>query len=248
VVDLGVRPFNARSLVLSVLLGLPDPRLPVGSLLRLGDAFGIAPGAMRTALSRLVAAGDLTSDSGEYALAGRLLQRKSSQDAGRRPPDAGWDGSWWVVVVTSGPRDVATRRAFRDRMANARMGELRPECWMRPANIAGVDDLVGVAATVAVRGPLTGARPERLVRRLWDLDAIAARCRALRSHLARPPARAADLPAAMTVAAATVRVLRDDPLLPGELTPPGWPVDLLRREYRAFDRALGAALRTAIDR
>src|SRR5262245_16457999 len=48
---LGVRPFNARSLVLSVLLGLPDPRLGRPAAFRLGELFGIAPGAMRTAMS-----------------------------------------------------------------------------------------------------------------------------------------------------------------------------------------------------
>ena len=27
------------------------------------------------------------------------------------------------------------RREFRTHMINARMGELRPECWLRPSNI-----------------------------------------------------------------------------------------------------------------
>ena len=59
-VELGVRPLNARSLVLSVLLGLPRAALTPRALVGLAQAFGVAPGTMRTALSRMVDAGELT--------------------------------------------------------------------------------------------------------------------------------------------------------------------------------------------
>ena len=62
---------------------------------------------MRTALSRLVASGDVTVDDHGYELTGRLLERKLAQDTGRRSPRATWDGSWWVVLVTVANRDVA---------------------------------------------------------------------------------------------------------------------------------------------
>ena len=245
---LGVRPFSARSLVLSVLLGLPDPRLRRTAAFRLADLFGIAPGTMRTALSRLVASGDVTVDGHDYELTGRLLERKLAQDAGRRSPRATWDGSWWVVLVTDANRDVGARREFRTHMINARMGELRPECWVRPSNIddpLGLTDLDGV---VAVRGALTGLDPATMVRRVWDLDAIAARCRWLSTRLGAPPDAATALPDAMLVSAAVLRFLREEPLLPAVLTPVGWPVDDLRRRYRDYDRAFGRVLRSVIDR
>ena len=244
---LGVRPFSARSLVLSVLLGLPDPRLRRTAAFRLADLFGIAPGTMRTALSRLVASGDVTVDDRGYELTGRLLERKLAQDTGRRSPRATWDGSWWVVLVTVANRDVAARREFRTHMINARMGELRPECWLRPSNIddpVGLTDLDGV---VAVRGALTGLDPATMARRVWDLDAIAARCRWLLARLGEPPEAATALPDAMLVSAAVVRFLREEPLLPAALTPDGWPVDDLRRVYREYDRDFGRVLRSVID-
>jgi phenylacetic acid degradation operon negative regulatory protein len=234
--QLGVRPFNARSLVLSVLLGLPQPRLPAAAVARLAEPFGIAPGTMRTALSRMVAAGELVNHGGDYELRGRLLERKEAQDIGRRPPRDTWDGSWWIAVVTVPNRTVAERREFRAHMANARMGELRPETWLRPANLdgprAGPD--VGL-----VRGPLSASEPDKLVHTLWDLTAIGARCRTLLAALDGPDP---DLPALMRRAAAVVRFLREEPLLPRALTPDDWPADELRERYRDLDRRMGRAL------
>ncbi len=130
-----MRPLNARSLVLSLLLGLDPPELSARALVRLAELFGIAPGTMRTALSRMAATGELAGDADGYRLVGRLLERKAAQDIGRRPPSGAWDGEWVVAVVTAPRRDVAARRAFRTHMANVRMGELRPDTWLRPANL-----------------------------------------------------------------------------------------------------------------
>lgn len=247
--EFGVRPFNARSLVLSVLLGLPRPRLATPELMRLADLFGIPQGTMRTALSRMVAAGELSAADGIFTLHGdRLIARKQAQDIGRRPPAAAWDGSWWVVTVLAPARTLAARRDFRAAMVNARMGELRPDTWLRPANLQAP---AAVDSAVVVRGPLTGAESEQLVARLWDIDAIAARGGELlaalddaASALAR---RGADgVPAAMLAAAAVVRFLRAEPMLPPSLVPPGWPADELRVRYRRFDTDLGRALGEAL--
>ena len=240
-----VRPFNARSLVLSVLLGLPEPQLDTPALMRLAGLFGVAPGTMRTALSRMATGDDLVALGGGYRLASRHAERKAAQDLGRTTPPGDWDGAWWVVAVTAPARGLAERRAFRGHMTNARMGELRPETWLRPANteapnIAGSD-------AVVVRGPLSGEDGDALVRRLWDLDALARRGADL---VARLDATAGDLaldgadgvPAAMLVAADVVRYLREEPYLPMVLTPGTWPVDHLRRAYRDFDRLLGRTL------
>jgi phenylacetic acid degradation operon negative regulatory protein len=242
-----IRPFNARSLVLSMLLGLDPPELPARSLVQLAALFGIAPGTMRTALSRMVAADELDGDADGYRLVGRLLERKAAQDIGRRPAPGDWDGTWIVAVVTTARRDVAERRAFRTHMANLRMGELRPDTWLRPANLPGPDGDPGLAV---VRGPLGGADPGGLAAQLWDLSAIASAAADLdrRIAVALPDLAArgpAALPGAITLAAEAVRFLRADPLLPPDLTPQPWPPDALRERYRTFDRANGRALRDA---
>ena len=147
--------------MLSVLLGLPTPRLAASSPARLAELFGIAPGTMRTAISRMLATGELAVVSGNYELRGeRLLARKQAQDIGRRPASDAWDGSWWVVTVLAPARTLAARRDFRAAMVNARMGELRPDTWLRPANLPAP---AGVDSAIVVGGPISGAEPADLV-------------------------------------------------------------------------------------
>ena len=165
-----LRPFNARSLVLSILLGLDPPTLPARSLVAVGELFGIAGGTVRTALSRMVAGGELTADGDGYRLVGRLLERKAAQDIGRHPAPGAWDGTWWMAVVTAPRRSIGERRAFRTDMANLRMGELRPDTWMRPANLDGPR---GNASLAVVRGALDGEEPAQLTARLWPLASLA---------------------------------------------------------------------------
>ena len=55
---------NARSLALSVLLGSHPPELPARAFVSLATLFGIAAGTMRTAISRMLAAGELAAVDG----------------------------------------------------------------------------------------------------------------------------------------------------------------------------------------
>ena len=110
-----LEPLNARSIVLSVLLGSHPPQMPVGRILEFTALFDLPDGTVRTALSRMVAAGDLVNVDGTYRLAGRLVERQAQQDAGRHDPPTDWDGSWWTVAVVSDRRTMAERRVFRER-------------------------------------------------------------------------------------------------------------------------------------
>ena len=213
--DLGIRPLNARSLVLSVLLGLPTPRLAAASTGRLAELFGIAPGTMRTAISRMLAAGELATVDGGYELRGPLVERKAAQDVGRRPAGDAWDGTWWIVTVTSPSRDLAARREFRTAMANARMGELRPDTWLRPANLAGPRAAPGRSSCAA---PSIGEDAAALA-----APAVGPRRRSPRGapSCSTPSTRASTRSEArrrcaggIMLAAAVVRFLRAEPLLP----------------------------------
>ena len=219
-------PLTPRSIVLSVLLGSHPPRMHVGRILQFTALFGLSEGAVRTALSRLVAAGDLGNDEGVYTLTSRLLERQAEQDSGRDAPPTTWDRSWWTVTVLPDRRTMAERRAFRTRAAGARLGELRPDVWFRPANIelpAGAFERDHDA--VVTRSPLLAGDDHELARRLWDFDAVA---NTAGGHLdaleqsAEQLERDGDdaLADLFTSLAAAQRFLRVEPQLPTELEPP----------------------------
>jgi phenylacetic acid degradation operon negative regulatory protein len=234
-----VETLDARSLALSVLLGSHPPSLPARALVALAELFDIAPGTMRTALSRLVATGQLSLADGRYHLAGYLLDRQRAQDAARTPPGPGWNGDWHVVLAADPQRDLAERRRFRSAMVNHRFGELRPDTWLRPANLPAppID-----AAWIAVTGPLAGRDPLHVAGSLWDLPRLRDTCLTIRSEL-----DPASIPSILRTSAAAVRFLRSEPALPVALQPERWPVDDLRRAYddteRRFQRLLQSFLR-----
>lgn len=232
-----LRPLNARSIALSILLGTHPPELPARALVAMAELFDIPGGTMRTALSRMVATGDVESIDGRYRLAGRQVDRQGAQDEGRRAPSGDWDGRWHTIVTVDDQRDLAERRRFRSIMANGRYGELRPDIWCRPANLGVAPSEPGWLVTT---GAITGVEPGSLARRLWDLDGIAARAHDLLDEMRDRRTQcdwtdAASIPVLFTTSAAVVRFLRHEPLLPDRLTPDDWPVGAVRAAYDDFE-------------
>ncbi|MEU9123367.1 PaaX family transcriptional regulator C-terminal domain-containing protein [Streptomyces sp. NPDC048506] len=237
--DLALRSLTARSIVLSTLLGHHPPELPVRALVRVGELFGIAEGTVRVALSRMVAAGDLRQADGSYALTARLLARQARQDESRSPRTRRWRGDWEIALVTTPEgRPAAERTALRQAMAELRLAELREGSWLRPANLHRPRPPVVVEQCTWLTGT-PDDDPAGLAARLWDLDGWAARARALMAALSR----AGTLADRFTIAAAALRHLLADPLLPDALLPQGWPGDQLRARYDEFERELSELLR-----
>lgn len=242
-----LRPLTARSIVASTLLGMRPPRLSGRMLVASGELFGIAEGATRTALSRMVAAGELTTDAdGVYQLAGRLLERQDRQDASRRSPTRRWKGTWEMAVVRAERRPARDRAELRRAMAALHLAEHREGVWIRPENL---DPLRQPAARSVVDAqcdsftaqPITD-EPAALAARLWDLDAWQTTTTALRERMAaaRPALDAGDLTAlapAFELSAVIIRHLVADPMLPSALLPPRWPGPALRAEYETYDRS-----------
>jgi phenylacetic acid degradation operon negative regulatory protein len=223
-------PLTTRSVVLSALLGSHPPRLRARYLVRIGELFGIADGTVRVALSRMVAAGDLTQVDGAYELTARLLRRQARQDDSRTPRVRAWDGTWEIAVVTAERRTAAERAALRQAMAELRLAELREGTWLRPANLGRDRPQSLLRQCTFLRGRPEGD-PRELAATLWDLDDWAARARALDAALGRE----GSLADRFTVSAAVLRHLLADPLLPEELLPREWPGRALRRHYDRFD-------------
>jgi phenylacetic acid degradation operon negative regulatory protein len=245
--QLGIAPLSARSVALSTLLGSHPPRLPARALVTMGSLYGVAEGAMRTALSRMALAGEVVLEDAEYVLGERLRRRQAWQDAARGLDFEPWDGTWWSAMVSAGRRTMAQRRTFRALMAEHRLAELRPEVWLRPANIDGPAPSDGV---LVMRGPIVGAGQAtdvELAGRLWDLPGLAADARGLVSLSEQASSWLAhDDPSAMAdsflVMIAVVRFLRAEPLLPPALVGPEWPPEKLRRVYEQLERAYSARL------
>ncbi|MFF9768935.1 PaaX family transcriptional regulator C-terminal domain-containing protein [Streptomyces sp. NPDC014636] len=233
----GLRPLSARSVVLSLLLGVHPPQLPVRDLVRLVEPFGVGGSTLRAALSRMVSAGDLRRSDAVYRLSDRLLARQRRQDDAVRPRTRAWDGDWEMVVITATGRGPAERADLRARLTALRLAELREGVWLRPANLDRPlpADLRQVALTCTAR---PDEPPRELADRLWPPAGWAATARSL---LAR--AAAADHPAdRLTAYAAAVRHLLTDPVLPSVLLPPDWPGEALRAAYADYRRELSTAL------
>jgi len=241
------RSLTARSVLLSVLLGTDPPHLPVRVLVRTTELFGIAEGTTRTALSRMAAAGEVEADDGSYALAaGRLLARQARQTASRaahtRP---GWDGAW-VQAVVGAPgvrRTAADRATLRAELTGARLAELREGVWLRPDNLGeGPGGADGGAPDVRWFRTFPTDDGPALAGQLWDLAGWATGADELRDRMATlvEPLEAGDrgsLRDGFVLSAAVLRHFQLDPLLPGELLPPGWPGDALRKDYDRYDDA-----------
>jgi phenylacetic acid degradation operon negative regulatory protein len=197
-------------------------------LVRIAGLVGIADRTTRVALTRMLAAGDLTVDNGTYRLSDRLLQRQARQDASRWPRTKDWDGSWEMALVTAPSRPLAERVEFRRRMAAHRLAELREGVWLRPDNLARELDTAGEHYTFShCRCP----DDRELVARLWDLPGWAREADRLCAALDD----AHDLSQGFMVTTEVVRHIVADPNLPRPLLPRDWPGQRLRDRYTDYD-------------
>jgi len=233
VTDLLALPtLSARSVALSLLLGSHPDRMSPAALTRAGKHFGIPAATLRVALTRAVAAGDLVRVDGDYVLGDRLVRRQRRQDEAVEDAETAWDGSWEMAVVVVAGRSGADRAALRDLLSEHRLAELREGVWTRPANLSRSQRYVEDPVLRVFRA--VPDDPVELAASLWDLDAWATAGRRLldQLHGTRDPAPR------LAVAAALVRHLAADPLLPPALLPADWPAAELRSAYAAYQAEL----------
>jgi len=235
-------PLTARSVLASALLGMDPPELPVAQLVRLTGLFGISENRARVALSRMVAAGEVTTEgSGRYRLAGHLAARQSRQSASRSGATAPYEGWWWLAVVTTSGSTAEVRGARRRALAYARLAELREGVWLRPGNVA-VELPDSLDADVELMTARPGD-PRTLAGRLWDLGAWSDQAgQLLRGLGALAPDGPEALAPGFELSATVLRHLQADPLLPVELLPEEWLGTRLRTTYDDWDARYRATL------
>lgn len=247
------RPLTARSIIASTLLGTHPPRMPAALLVRSCALFGLRENAARVALTRMLAAGEVTVDDSWYELVGRLRDRQRRQDRSRTGlgPDSAWDGTWLLGVVTGEARSAADRAELRRVLAQHRFAEWREGVWARPDNLDGGSALEHRACEF-VPG-CHPPQPKALAVGLFGVAPWSDRARVLVDDLARTqralrPGDGRALAEAFVVSADVLRHLQADPLLPTELLPSRWPGERLRQRYEEFDESFQAIWRTHLRR
>ena len=153
----------------------------------------------------------------------------------------GWDGRW-LVVLCSVPEDQrAKRHRLRSGLGFAGFGFLGPGVALCPhldrEQMAGdvLEDLGLVPTSVVFRaeaGDLVAA--DELLRRAWDLDALAAEYTSFVAAFERRAPASTDewFAALVELVHAWRRFPVIDPELPARLLPAGWP---MRRAKAVFD-------------
>ena len=231
----------------------PVPPARRGPWCASGALFGIAEGTARTALSRMVAAGELVADDGGYALAGPLLERQARQDAaGRRLRLVGRaTGSWPSSRPSAGrPADRAALRAGHAAAPPGRAARRRVAAARTTSTRSALPDAAGggrrpvpghhrPTRATAVAGPALGPRrlggTGRALR--TELDGPAAAPRAERRDVLAPGLRA--------VGGGPPPPPGRSARCPPSCCPPTWPGPRLRAVYERYDAAFKAAWATA---
>jgi len=232
----------------------------VAELVAVASLFGISAGAARTCLWRMVSNGELVGDSGSYALAGRLLERRERVDEASRIDDPAahrWDGTWELAVVALERRSAADRLELRKAATALHLAELREGVWIRPDNLdpQRFPTLRAVLDQQCTHfhGAATDITADK-VRSLFSLGEWADDARALieamnaRLATSKRDDSTESFTYEFALSIAVVRHLQLDPLLPVELIGDHWPGHPLRSTYHRFDDAFKRRMNSAFRR
>src|SRR5262245_59973459 len=170
------RPMRAGSLIVTVYGDSIVPRggsLWLGSLLDMMAGFGVEPGLVRTAASRLVADGwferTRIGKQSYYRLsaarAAELAAATTRIYRGAEPP---WSGEMEVVIVTT--PDTGERAAHRQRLLRAGWGQAAANVMVRPHRGTAADCVASDMGIVLVTLPQGADNARALARACWQLD------------------------------------------------------------------------------
>ncbi|MGZ6804018.1 MAG: PaaX family transcriptional regulator [Nocardioidaceae bacterium] len=216
-------------------------RAPVASLVRALAPLGIAPPAVRTAVSRMVRQGwlePLRLDAGPgYALTERARARLDEAAARiYRTRGQAWDGAWDLLVLEPFA-DRAARERVRSGLTFLGYAPLSDSTWIGATASPEVAALVAAEHGGLARFLAHDDCPAERARGAWDLDRLGASYDAWQGAaraLVADPATALGTPVpeddderAFAVRSHLVhewrKFLFTDPGLPAELLPPDWP-------------------------
>src|SRR5262245_54399719 len=222
--------------------------MPVSALVAAAPLFGIEANALRVAIARLLAKGQIARDErGRYRIGAaaapvdrRVLGWSRTEEAPAR-----WSGGFWMVHAGSlGAARTEPRRRREQALRLLGFAALAPRLAVRPDNLRA--DLAALRAELVALGLEPDAlllraseidpAGEARARRLWRTEELAQGYRRSAAALAPSEARLARLPEERAMVESFLlggRVIRQlvlDPLLPEPLAP--------EAERRALAQAL----------
>jgi len=243
----------------------------VGSLIALLLPFELTEGAVRTALSRMVAKGWLSvRREGRRAYYGLTPRgRRLLEEGQARIYNPTWDVEWngrWVVLAYSIPEESRSLRdRLRDRLGWLGFGSLGNGLWISPHRVAGpvreVADQLGISRHVECFDAerVSDGPVEALVEKCWDLAGLDARYRGfvraweptLRRCASENPAEAPDPAECFALRFRLIHEFRgfplEDPYLPRRLLPDGWHGDEANRLFHELHDLLAGPADQHVD-
>jgi phenylacetic acid degradation operon negative regulatory protein len=241
---------------------------PVAVLVRLLAPLGVTAPAVRTAISRMVRQGWLTSvrlPAGPgYALTEQARSRLDEAAARiYRTRELVWAGSWDLLVLEPVPSRSARERV-RSGLGYLGYAPLSDSTWISPSASPEAAGLLETEAVPFARFAAHDEDPSARAAQAWDLDALAAAYTAWRrfaedlvtdpsGHLG-PDAGPGDDADERAFAVRSLLVhewrkfLFTDPGLPAELLPEGWAGDAAARFFAEEAARLMPAASRFVDR
>ena len=217
---------SARSVLLSLLLGMETGSLPVSAIINVIEPLGFTAPTLRTALSRMVVNGDLKNFDGVYTLESKHQVRKRTQEEKVNPKFMVEETGWSMAVITATGRSASSRTITREILYEYRYAELCNGVWLRPDNLIKKLPLLNEIQVFTVKHD----DEQYIVNCLWDLEVWAAEANLIIDALNyenEPNTR-------FLAAAAAVRHLKTDPVLPIRLQPNNWPAKDLLKAYKIY--------------
>lgn len=232
---------SARSLLLTVLgeyVLRGDGPVWTTALVGVLDRLGIEEKSARQALARTAADGWLTSErvgrSVRWSITPpgrRLLTEGAERIYAFGAGGTSWDGMWLILYVTVPEAKRRLRHRLRTKLSWAGLGSPGPGMWIAPSTAregearAVIEELGVESGALSFTARFAGIGSQRaMVKRAWDLDAVAARYRAFIAEFRglRPGSADATLLAQTRLVHEWRRFPFLDPRLPSELLPDGW--------------------------
>jgi phenylacetic acid degradation operon negative regulatory protein len=222
------------------------------SLIEVFGRVGVGEEAVRSTVARMVKRDLLVRHPrGRQVYVG--LTRSSAavlDDGHRRMWEVGavnrsWDGSWTVVAFSLPDERRSDRHGLRTRLQWSGFGPLQGGLWVA----AGRRDVAAAVGDLDVDGHLVVLSGEAVaptnasdvVRRAFDIDAIARGYHDFLGHWTPPGDRAAGLPddlaRQLLLHADWLGSVRGDPLLPAEHLPDDWPAIEAEQVFQRLARA-----------